>query len=134
MIQKMPFSNFYLMCFQIMTSHYSLRVLNFHFIKRRLKFRNNFVLLSYFFFMCFQIMTSHYCLRVLTFHYLTRRLKYRNTFVLLSYFNVNSVIVVKIAVIKNFSKVSRKNWAYLPIVDWSITYLKKSWAKINWNL
>ena len=73
-------------------------------------------------------------LRVLMFHVLTRRLKFRNTFVFLSYFTEKPVILAKIAVIKNFSKVSWKNWAYLPIVDWNITYLKKTWAKTNWNL
>ena len=56
--------------------------------------------------MCFQIMTSHYSLRVLIFHFLTSRLNFRNTFVLLSYFNMKSVVLAKIAVIKNFSKVS----------------------------
>ena len=56
--------------------------------------------------MCLQIMTSHYSLRVLIFQFLTRRLKFRNTFDLLSYFTVKSVILAKIAVIKNFSKVS----------------------------
>ena len=80
---------------------------------------------STFHLMCFQIMTSHYSLRVLIFHLLTRRSKFRNTFDFLSYFTGKSVILAKIAVIKNFSKVSSKNWAYLPIVDWNITYLKK---------
>ena len=49
---------------------------------------------------------SHYSLKVLTFHVLKRRLKFWNTFVLLSYFTVKSVILGKIAVIKNFSNVS----------------------------
>ena len=39
---------FHLMCFQLMTSHYSLKVLIFHFLTTRLKFRNTLVLLSYF--------------------------------------------------------------------------------------
>ena len=51
-------------------------------------------------------MRSHYSLRVLIIHFLASRLKLRNAFVLLSYFTVKSVILVKIAVIKNFSKVS----------------------------
>ena len=63
--------------------------------------------------MCFQVMTSHYSLRALSFHFLTRRLKFQNIFVLLRYFTTKSVILAKIAVIKNFSKVSWKNWAYL---------------------
>ena len=61
-------------------------------------------------------------------------MKFRNTFVHLSYFTVNLVILAKKAVIKNFSKVTSKNWAYLPIADWSLVYLKKTWAKRNWNL
>ena len=44
------------------------------------------------------------------------------------------MILAKIAVIENFSKVSWKNWACLPTVDWNITHLKKTWAKMNWNL
>ena len=45
-------------------------------------------------------------LRVLMFHVPTRRLKFRNTFVLLSSFTKKPMILAKIAVIKNFSKVS----------------------------
>ena len=63
-----------------------------------------------------------------TFQFLTS-LKFGNTFALLSYITMNSVILSKIAVIKNFPKVSWNNWACIPIVDWNIMYLKKSWAK-----
>ena len=70
--------------------------------------------------MCFRIMTSHYSLRTFIFHFLARGLKFRNTFVLFSYFTMKLLISGKKSVIKNFSKISWKNWAYLPIVDWSI--------------
>ena len=69
--------------------------------------------------------------RVLYFSLLARTLKFRNTVVHLSYYTVKLVILVKKAVIKNFSKAIWKYWAYLPIVDWSIAYLKKTWTKRN---